>query len=246
MATPTAAVDGFGDQSEVMRLLWGKQPDDGPRRGPKPAFTIEQITRTGIKIADTEGIAALTMQRVADELGFTKMALYRYVPGKDELVALMTDAALDDPPPLTGCNWRDRLDEWGRLTYEQFLKHPWVLQTTVGARVMGPNELSWLEVAVEALRDTGLAGDEKIDVAVTVIGHVRAIAEQWAAMGDRSEADLGRAMVGFLSDQPDRYPALLDAFGSATQMPTSRDRPMGFGLARILDGVDLLISSREG
>jgi AcrR family transcriptional regulator len=244
MATPTDSVDGFDDQSHAMRLLWGKQPDDGPRRGPKPAFTLEQITRTGIEIADADGIAALTMQRVADELGCTKMALYRYVPGKDELVALMTDEALGDPPPLTGRGWRERLDEWGRLTYEQFLRHPWVLQTTVGARVMGPNELSWLEVAVAALDETGLSGEEKVDIAVTVIGHVRAIAEQWAAMGDRSEADLGLAMVGFLTDRPDRYPALLKAFGSATQMPTSRNRPMEFGLARILDGVNLLISGR--
>src|SRR5690349_10100499 len=107
MATPTDPVDGFDDQSHAMRLLWGKQPDDGPRRGPKPAFTLEQITRTGIEIADADGITALTMQRVADELGFTKMALYRYVPGKDELVALMTDAALGDPPPLTGRGWRE-------------------------------------------------------------------------------------------------------------------------------------------
>ena len=244
MATPTDAVDGFDDQSHAMRLLWGKQPDDGPRRGPKPAFTLEQITQAGIEIADADGITALTMQRVADELGFTKMALYRYVPGKDELVALMTDAALGDPPPLTGRGWRERLDEWGRLTYEQFLRHPWVLQTTVGARVMGPNELSWLEAAVAALDETGLSGEDKIDITVAVIGHVRAIAEQWAAMGDRSEADLGRAMVGFLADQPERFPALLKAFGSASRMPTSRNRPMEFGLARILDGVELLIGSR--
>jgi len=111
---------------------------------------------------------------------------------------------------------------------------------------MGPNELSWLEVAVEALAETDLGGAEKIDVAVTVIGHVRAIAEQWAEMGNRSETDLGRAMAGLLAERPEQYPALLDALGAAALMPTARDRPMEFGMARILDGVELLLRNRRG
>ena len=65
-------------------------------------MSLEGIAQAGIEIADAEGIAAVTMERVADALGFTKMSLYRYVPGKNELVALMIDSALGGLGGRTG------------------------------------------------------------------------------------------------------------------------------------------------
>jgi AcrR family transcriptional regulator len=121
-----------GDRVDAATLLWGQR--SAPKRGPRPTLTLDGITRTAIGIADAEGLAAVTMQRVAQVVGVTKMALYRYVPGKVELVALMTDAALGEPPALTGGGWRERLDEWGRRMFGRFVAHSWTLETTVGAR----------------------------------------------------------------------------------------------------------------
>jgi len=83
--------------TQAMAVLWGQMST--PRRGPKPTLNLETIARAGIRIADADGLAAVTMQRVAEELGATKMALYRYVPGKVEMAALMTDVAIGGPPP---------------------------------------------------------------------------------------------------------------------------------------------------
>ncbi|UNO41949.1 TetR/AcrR family transcriptional regulator C-terminal domain-containing protein [Streptomyces sp. MST-110588] len=88
----------FGDQAGSVELLWGGR--ERPSRGPKPALSLDRITRTAIAIADLGGLAAVSMQRVAGELEFTKMSLYRYVPGKSELVALMIDTAMGEPPNL--------------------------------------------------------------------------------------------------------------------------------------------------
>src|ERR1700742_2125383 len=85
MATPSA-----------LDLLWGTPAR--PRRGPKPSLTRERIVTAAIALADAEGLASLSMQHLAERLGCAKMALYRYVPGKAELVALMLDAGLGDPP----------------------------------------------------------------------------------------------------------------------------------------------------
>ena len=85
MAAPTA-----------LDLLWGTR--QRPRRGPKPSLSLERIVTEAIALADAEGLANLSMQHLAERLGCAKMALYRYVPGKSELVALMVDAALGDPP----------------------------------------------------------------------------------------------------------------------------------------------------
>ena len=85
MAAPTA-----------FDLLWGTP--QRPRRGPKPSLSLERIVTEAIALADAEGLANLSMQHLAERLGCAKMALYRYVPGKAELVALMLDAGLGDPP----------------------------------------------------------------------------------------------------------------------------------------------------
>jgi AcrR family transcriptional regulator len=87
-------------------LLWRPRTDGS--RGPKPALTLDGIADAAITVADAEGLAAVSMQRVAADLGFTKMALYRYLPGKAELVALMVERALGGPPDLTGQAWRTR------------------------------------------------------------------------------------------------------------------------------------------
>src|SRR3954447_20148804 len=90
-------------------FFWAPRPR--PTRGPKPALTLDQITDAAIAIADAEGLAAVSMQRVAADLGFTKMSLYRYLPGKNELVAAMIERALQTPPAVTG-PWREALTAW--------------------------------------------------------------------------------------------------------------------------------------
>lgn len=102
MANPTTGAqvgsngaNTFGDQAGCVEVLWG--PGPRPTRGPKPALSLERIARAGIEAADSDGLAAISMQRVAERLGFTKMSLYRYVPGKAELIALMTDTAIGAP-----------------------------------------------------------------------------------------------------------------------------------------------------
>ena len=85
MATPSA-----------LDLLWSAPAR--PRRGPKPSLSRERIVTAAIALADAEGLASLSMQHLAEQLGCAKMALYRYVPGKAELVALMIDEAIGEPP----------------------------------------------------------------------------------------------------------------------------------------------------
>jgi AcrR family transcriptional regulator len=223
-------------------LLWGQRPPR--RRGPRPTLSVAGIARAGVAVADGDGIGAVTMQRVADELGVTKMALYRYVPGKVELVALMIDIGLGAPPRLADVpgGWRPRLQAWARQLYELFRQHPWALQVTVGVRAMGPNELGWLEEAVAALAGTGLDGGQVLDVAVTLVGHARTIAEQGAATaGDGPERATGAALGALLRGREDRFPALAAALSSAAEH-NSQDQALDVGFDLILDGVELLIA----
>src|SRR5690606_14503843 len=122
MATPT-----------VLEMLWGI--DRPSTRGPKPTLSRAAIVSAATELADAEGLAAVSMQKLADRLGYTKMSLYRHVPGKAELTALMTEAALAGLPELdtTGAPpWRSGLRSWALLSFERYRRHPWVMELLTG------------------------------------------------------------------------------------------------------------------
>jgi AcrR family transcriptional regulator len=225
-------------ETTALALLWGRQVP--PTRGPRPTLTLDMIASAGIEIADVDGLAAVTMHRVAERLGVTKMALYRYVPGKAELVALMVDIGIGEAPRLEELpdGWRPKLDSWAHRLFERFFAHPWALEATVGARVVGPNELSWLEQATATLTGTGLSGSQILDVAGTLAGHVRTVAQQTAAMATSSPQQAMEDTFGaVLTGHEARFPALAAALAD----PGGKDQGLDVGLQCILGGVGLLI-----
>jgi AcrR family transcriptional regulator len=215
-------------------FLW--QGRTRPTRGPKPALTLDQIADTAIAIADAEGLGAVSMQRVAAELGYTKMSLYRYLPGKAELVAAMVERGIGEPPDLTGRSWREGLVEWAGALLAALEGHAWAQEATTGSRPIGPNELGWTEQALRVL-PPALTGAERMDTVATVAGHVRMVAGQ--SVQKAPEESLLRAM----SEHADRYPAVAAAMADIA-VRGGTDEAFSFGLGRILDGLEALIRSR--
>jgi AcrR family transcriptional regulator len=222
----------------MRELLWGRSQQ--PSRGPKPAVTLAGIAEAAIRIADTEGLDAVSMQRVADDLPVTKMALYRYVQGKTELVAVMSDLAIGPPPEHDDLPWREALKTWALDLYAAFAKHPWLLQSTIGRRLLGPNELAWMDRGVEKLADSGLDGGEQFDSILVITSHVRNLAQQTITTG-LTEDDINQALAEILSTEADRFPSLAAAMRTAAG---SENQGLEFGLDRILDGIELLINAR--
>ncbi|MFI9401232.1 TetR/AcrR family transcriptional regulator [Nocardia sp. NPDC052316] len=237
----------------TVQLLWGTQ--QRPKRGPKPALSLEGIVAEAIALVDAEGLANLSMQRLAERLGFTKMSLYRYVPSKEQLTALMLDAAMGTPPDNAALQdvpsaerWRAGLRRWGEAIYQRYSAHPWVIELTVGARPFGPNEMGWLESALVALADTGLTGPEQLDTIVLVNGHVRSLVQQTQPLGEDPSAQFAE----MVSVAGDRYPAVTAAFAAeaaATSAPPDSggsNNALHFGIERVLDGLGVLIARRAG
>jgi AcrR family transcriptional regulator len=217
--------------------VWHGRPQ--PTRGPKPAFTLDQIADAAIAVADADGLAAVSMQRVATELGRTKMALYRYVPGKAELVSAMLERGLAGFPDISGeDDWRQALRKWAESLLAAYLRHPWAVEATVGDRPVGPNELQWMELALRAL-PAGLTGAERIDVVATLAAHARGMVAPTAHQESGMTEAIGLAM----REQADRFPAVAAAVADLVQHGDS-DQAFAFGLARILDGLDVLVTRR--
>jgi AcrR family transcriptional regulator len=145
-------------------LLWGRR--ERGKRGPRPGLSTDAIVETAVRVADAEGLDAVSMARVAAEVGFTTMSLYRYVDSKDELLQLMWNASALGAERLVieGADWRDRLRQWALLQRDMIDRHPWVTQMPMAAPPMAPNSLHFVERGLQTLDGTGLADDDKIRV----------------------------------------------------------------------------------
>ena len=243
MAAPTA-----------LDLLWGTS--ERPRRGPRPSLSLERIVTEAISLADAEGLANLSMQHLAGRLGCAKMALYRYLPGKSELVALMIDAALGDPPEPPAQR---------APTAETGLGEQLVASRTaaVGDDHLRPvppspvgNRRHRGRAAHRPARD-GLAGDRARRAGRHRPYRPRAARRGGAAErprpqpgpGDAAgqhdlEAEMARQVGAALAANPDRYPQVLAAF-SESPPPAGRNNALDFGIDRILDGLAALIAARS-
>lgn len=230
----------MGEGDQTADLLWGA---DRTARRDRPKLSLERILDVAIELADAEGLATLSMQRIADRLGYTKMSLYRYTPGRAELIALMLDTAIGSPPNLADGVWRPRLRQWAYRLGQRFRRHPWAMEAATGGRVMGPNELGWMEAGLSCLADSGLTGAERLDVIVLVTGHVRTLAQQ-AVASESPERDLSSVMAEVIRRRADEYPEAAAAFADAREQQT-QDDALDFGLDRIFDGLEALIDQRS-
>ncbi|MBB5802761.1 AcrR family transcriptional regulator [Saccharothrix ecbatanensis] len=222
-------------------LLWG--PRDKPARAPRVPLTVDRIAGAAIEVADAEGMTSVSMQQVAARLDVTKMALYRHVSSKAELVAVMIESAVGEPPNLRKVSggWRPRLITWADLMRQTWRRHPWLPAATTGERMTGPREVGWTESAVAALSDTGLNGGERMDAVFLLSGHIRNT--QSAATAGTQPWTAEKQLRDILIEHAERFPALHEAALSTDGVV--RDNGWEFGLNRILDGLEVLIKGRR-
>ncbi|MDL4772449.1 MULTISPECIES: TetR/AcrR family transcriptional regulator [Thermomonosporaceae] len=134
-----------------------------PARGPKPAYSRAQITEAALRIADTEGLEAATMRRIAAEIGAGTMSLYRYVPGRDDLVELMADRLMGeiDVEGVPSGDWRADLAHYADEVRAMWLRHPWIATVNRSLPSFGPNQLRLIERVMGVL-DAHVPIDENL------------------------------------------------------------------------------------
>jgi AcrR family transcriptional regulator len=236
--------------------LWGT--GRRPRRGRKPDLSLDRIAQAAIKIADADGLEALSMRRVAEGLGFTTMSLYRYVSGKSQLLAVMLDTAVGEPPRANGAgdSWRTKLALWARGNVAFFDQHPWALQLVTSRRPMGPNEIAWFEAALHAIVGTGLTEQEMVDVVLLVNSYVRgmaqisldlAFAERQTGVTDEQWRSNYAPLLEKLAES-NRYPTVASVLAAGARGGpgyNESERSFEFGLQRVLDGIEAFIQTRS-
>ncbi|MFF5478987.1 TetR/AcrR family transcriptional regulator [Streptomyces sp. NPDC012935] len=250
--TSGTETSGSGDIARTMELLW----DTGrrPSRGPKPTLTLDQIVEAGVRVADAEGLESMSMRRVAAELGTGTMSLYRYVPGKAELLDLMLDRVQrpsENPADLGDGGWRSALEAVGRATLDLYRRHPWLLQVNQSRPILGPSALDGMEKVLDRIKPMGLTDPELISAIIMIDGYVVGAArtQLYAQEAERrtglTDAEFWQAQTPMLEKimASGRYPLLasLDENTWGNEFDHFE-----FGLQRILDGLEVFVARRAG
>ncbi|MBN6041209.1 TetR/AcrR family transcriptional regulator [Amycolatopsis sp. 195334CR] len=230
------------DPERAIELLWGAREPD------RPGLSLGRIVAAAIEVADAEGLGALSMRKVAERFGTTTMSLYRYVPGKAELVELMRDAVYGEAPlePADGLDWRTGLERWARRAWGIHQRHPWLVYSAGSRRLPGPNIMAGYDHALDVAARGGLAPAQVIAVVNLVGGFVESVARQ---AGETAELQRRTGISHerwwsereSLFERLDAYPALARLWESGG-MDEPLD-PFEFGLRRTLDGVQALVDS---
>jgi AcrR family transcriptional regulator len=242
-----------GDPARTLALLWR----DGafvPRHGPRQGLSIDAVVASATQLADTEGLEAVTMRRLAKSLGVAPMTLYTYVPGKAELLDLMLDAAYTSMSRLdtSGQPWHQRLAAIAEENRALFEKHPWAAIVSTIRPPLGPGMMAKYEHELLALEGLGL-DDVLMDASLTYLlsfvqAWARAAADARAVQHDTAMdenewwATTGPVLARVLDETA--YPIAArvgSAAGAAHGSAYSPAHAYTFGLERVLAGLSRLI-----
>ncbi|MFE9403140.1 TetR/AcrR family transcriptional regulator C-terminal domain-containing protein [Streptomyces sp. NPDC006530] len=222
-------------------VIWARPERAG--RGPRPAFSRADIAAAAVRIADAEGIDALSMRHVAAELGCGTMSLYNYVPRKEDLYELMVDAVsaeyeLSEP---TG-DWRADMLGLAHQTRALMHRHPWVPRLMSPVYGFSPNALRYLEHCMTCLDPLQTPYGTKMELIASVNGVVTTYVANEIATAERTRSlpwspEQEQAVrIAYLFGQvaTGRYPRLAAAFAEDSG-PIDLDAVFDRALTRTLD-----------
>ncbi|MEN5074387.1 TetR/AcrR family transcriptional regulator [Isoptericola cucumis] len=246
-----APADARAHVTRALELLWHGRAPTG--RGPRPGLTLDRIVEVAIEIADGDGTAALSMRRIARELGVGTMTLYRYVPDKQVLLALVLDRVLA-PAPGAGAppdSWRETLSSDAREGRALYLRHPWLLEVNMARPVLGPGNVAGLERTMTGLADLPLSSRDKLDLVTAldgfVVGAVRQqiFYERVSAESGLDDEEFWGAQLPFMEPamRSGDYPTMAALDTDAFQ--GTWEGTFELGLSCFLDGLELHVE-RQG
>jgi AcrR family transcriptional regulator len=238
--------------------IWTR-PEPRGRRAPR---SRDDIAQAAIAVADAEGIEAVSMRRVAAELGLGTMSLYHYVRSKDELLDLMSDGIMGgqlvDDAEL-GHGWRAGLTAIAHATRRNFERHPWMAEAMRPrpSTVPGPNAMRHVDQSLAAVADTGADVQMQMELIAAVDDYVIGFVVRSQRFAEEEEQAADEDWMQALFDhlrgriESGDYPHLqraLEANRTAgrsdedlARMAVDEQR-FERGLERLLDGIEVELS----
>jgi AcrR family transcriptional regulator len=238
----------------TLTLLWrSKVGEPHGTRGPRQRASVDDVVAAAIAVADEEGLTAFSMRKVAERLGLGVMSVYTYVPGRSELIGLMVDEVVGevDYPAHTG-DLRARMTTVARQLWDEFHRHPWLLQVQTSRPWIGPHASERYEWQLSAIEGIGL-DDLEMDSTIAVLAGFAESAARASIEAVRARDESGMSDVQWWEINAPVLARLMEdgaypvsgrvgaAVGAEYNSIGSPERSFEFGIARIIDGLEVLL-----
>jgi AcrR family transcriptional regulator len=208
-------------------------------------LTRDAIVAAAVAIADREGLKAVSIRRVAGELGIRPMSIYTHVASKDDLVDLMLDTVIADvllPEPLPE-DWREAMRQLAQKSLTTFVAHSWTLEAVGQRPRFGPNTLRHVEQSIAAASRTGLPADKAAIILGVVDEYTLGHAMRTLLIPDHEA--LREQIEGVLrAADPEAFPHLAQATAGSILGP--REGAFEAGLEALLDGFERTLLAEGG
>jgi AcrR family transcriptional regulator len=222
----------------------------------RPRLSREEIAATAVRIADDEGLDALSMRRLAAELDAGTMTLYYYLRTKDELLALVSDAVMGEVVVPAGerlpDDWRAAVTVIARRSRDALRRHPWMFDIGCDPP-LGPNSVRHFDQTMQAVARLDADFATKLDVITSVDEYVFGFClhERQTLHADAgNDASMQRYVEDLVAtgDFPE-LSRLVQSEGTAhvwAQLTAHAEDPERFdrNLARLLDGIERDVQPR--
>jgi AcrR family transcriptional regulator len=215
--------------------------DAQPQR--RPPLNRERVLHAALGLADQAGIEALSMRRLAQELGVEAMSLYNYVKGKDDILDGILEIVLDEIEiPSDEADWKEALRRTASSAHEILVRHRWACSVMLGRTRVSPPRMRWMESVLGTLRKGGFSAELTHHAYHALDSHITGFTLWQVSMPFDTRAELLDMADTFVSSVPaDEYPYVVE---HARQHLAPSDgegaSDFGFGLELILDGLERL------
>jgi AcrR family transcriptional regulator len=217
----------------------------------RTTLTPQTVVEGALALADAEGLAAVTIRRLAERLGVTPMALYWHVRNKDELLDGMAERIFDEVDPLVDASalWPQQLRALLNSLLAALRAHPAAAILLATRTVASERSLRAMEAALDILRRAGFSPMEATQIARHAVGAVvnLVVSEPGVIAREESEEQREarrRARLVLESLPPERYPRLVEAARPLSE-GVDRDEYIAIGLDLLLAGIEAIAARRR-
>jgi len=206
---------------------------------------LERVLGVALTVADAEGIEAVTMRRLARELGVEAASLYHHVRGKDEILDGLVDlVAAEIEPPSPAADWRSAISQRGHSTRACLRRHPWAVSLMASRTTPGPATLRLLETGIRCFREGGFSVLSAAHAISVVDSYVHGFVLQEVNLPFRDEAELAAMTQAIMESFPaSQFPYLFEMTVEHVLEPGyDYGQEFDSGLEVVLDGVAGLLA----
>jgi AcrR family transcriptional regulator len=219
-----------------------------PAREPAPGrrpLNREAVLDAAIALADAEGIGALTMRRLAGELGVEAMTLYYHVANKDEILSGIVDRVIGEfELPTSGVPWRAALRRTAVSAHDVLLRHRWAAPVMLSPGIVSAARLRYMEAILRTLREAGLSATMTDRAYHAYEAHISGFT-LWQVQMDLDPESLPDLAERFKASlDPAVFPYLIEHIEQHFDERAPDDEgAFAFGLDLLLDGLEHILGA---